>query len=181
VGSGELSSPESSADESLVSDGPLVPVPPDPFAPAVSELSGACTVAPETLGAGITFPVEGDALLGDSDAAVSLEPCSVGAVDELCPDCRAGFSVPETKGTNTSIALPIVPPSIPFRVSALMAIAAVAVPSTPTMVKAVIHEDFILLGYKTPGTEEPPENPRLVQDFRGASPPVEANELFAVT
>ena len=79
------------------------------------------------------------------------------------------------------MALPIVPPSIPLRVSAFTAIAAVAVPKMPAMVRAVINEDFTLLGYKTPDTEVPPENPRLVQDFRGASPPVVANEVFAVT
>lgn len=63
------------------------------------------------------------------------------------------------------------PVSILERVSVLMAMAAVAVPSTPTMMRAVTNEDFIPQEYEMWDTKEPPENPRLVQDFRGALSP----------
>jgi hypothetical protein len=115
------------------------------------------TTAAGTLGAGATLRGEGLALFDDSGDVVEVGSCSVGVVEEPGTDPESGFSLLETTGTSTSMALPIVPPSIPFSVSALIAIAAVAVPSTPTIVKAVIHEDFIFLEYKTWQTEGPQE------------------------
>ncbi|GAB2827239.1 hypothetical protein GCM10027022_17820 [Alpinimonas psychrophila] len=85
----------------------------------------------------------------DVGAEVTL-PGATGEADEFglivdlgAPEFGVRGTVSETTGTRTSMALPIVPASIPDSVSVFMAMAAVDVPKTPTMMRAVTTEDFI--------------------------------------
>jgi hypothetical protein len=88
------------------------------------------------------MPVARSDAIGEGGVGVGLETGEEG-------------SLSETTGTSTSMALPMVPSRTPAKVSALTAIATVAVPRIPAMVSTVMSEDFISSDYK-PSTQKNP-------------------------